>query len=138
MNQLPENWRAVAEAVNAEVNRLPYKADKPGADVWDALGTDTTADDCDGYALGKLRRLYLAGFPIERLRLATCFVGGTGPKDRGEAHVVLVLDAPDDQYVLCNLHDELLTHPALVNGRYTRESIQAAGGSREWVEWRVA
>lgn len=135
---LPLNWREIAEHVNAEVNALPFKADVPGNDHWDALGVDTEADDCDGYAIGKLRRLLKAGFPIESLRLATCFVGGTGPHDRGEPHVVLVIDAPDDQYVLCNLHPELLTHPALVAGRYTRESIQKAGGSREWTEWKVA
>lgn len=133
MSALPENWREIAERVNAEVNTLPYKSDMNG-DVWDDIDKD--GGDCDNYAIGKLRRLLAAGFPIERLRLATCRVGVTGPTQQGEAHAVLALDAPDDQYVLDNLSTGLLTHPALVLGGYIREKIQRTGGSREWVEWK--
>lgn len=134
MNSLPENWREIAGRVNYEVNALPDKADAPGQDNWDDIGPD--GGDCDNKAIGKLRRLLAEGFPIERLRLATCFVGGTGPSNRGEGHAVLVVDAPDDHYVLDNRFPDVVPVFHLIGNGYTLESIQKVGGSREWIEWR--
>lgn len=130
VNPLPEGWRDIAQAVQDEVNAFQYKADVPGTDDWDS------GQDCENYALGKLRRLVEAGFPIERLRLATCFVGGTGPANRGEAHCVLVLDAPDDHYVLDNRFAMPVLVSALIAGGNTLEVIQKGGGSREWIKWK--
>lgn len=135
MMPLPHGWRETAAAVNAQVNALPYKADESGKDKWASLGEDVPTGDCEDYAIAKLRRLVLThGFPIERLRLATCFVGRTGPNNPGEAHVVLVLEAPDDQYVLDNIQHDLMTHPHLVVAGYSKGMIQKAG-SREWEPW---
>ena len=140
--ELPKNWREIATRVNAEVNALPYKADVPGADEWGDI--DAAGGDCDNYAIGKLNRLVAEGFPIERLRLATCFVGrqainyGSG-KAAGaapEAHVVLVVDAKDDHYALDNLQAEVVPVLALIGMGYALDCIQKEGGSREWVEWR--
>jgi len=136
MPGLPKNWRETAERVNADVNAIPYKADIPGVDDWADIGPD--GGDCDNYAIGKLRRLLAAGFPIERLRLATCFVGGTGPRDRGEAHAVLVIDVPDDHYVLDNRFAVIVPVFHLIGNGYTLESIQAVGGSHEWIKWKHA
>lgn len=130
---LPKNWREIGDRINTEVNALPTVVERVG-DNWKPIGPD--GGDCEDYAIGKLRRLHAAGFPIERLRLATCFIGRTGPDKPGEAHVVLAIDAPDDQYVLDNRFPYLLTHQTLVAAGYTRHSIQRVGGSREWVEWR--
>lgn len=135
MNPLQQNWREIAERVNAEVNALPQVAEQSG-DFWKRAGAE--GGDCEDLALAKLDRLLVEGFPIERLRLATCFVGGTGPAQRGEAHVVLVVDAPDDHYVLDNLQGHVVPVYMLIGAGYVLESVQKVGGSREWVEWRHA
>jgi predicted transglutaminase-like cysteine proteinase len=127
--KLPEGWREIAERVNTDVNALPQVPEKSG-DFWKRAGAD--GGDCEDLALAKLDRLLEAGFPIEALRLATCRVGWT---KKGEPHVVLAIDGPDDQWVLCNRFSFLLNHPHLVAAGYHKDAIQKVGGSKEWVKW---
>ena len=89
MKPLPDNWRTLASGINAEVNALPYVADESGKDVWDDIGL--AGGDCDNFAIGKLNRLYAIGFPIERLRLATCFIGADGGRVQGEVFKLQVV-----------------------------------------------
>lgn len=137
MNALPMGWRAIAQQVQQDVNALPYVADPDrykSADFWEMI--DAQGGDCEDYALGKLRRLAAAGFPIERLRLAVCIVepiGGIPDSLRG--HAVLILDAPDDSYALDNRFVDMVPVFALIAKGYTLLEIQKVGGSREWVEW---
>lgn len=133
---LPDNWRALATHENVVVNALPQIPERSG-DHWQPAGE--FGGDCEDLALEKLERLVRIGFPIERLRLASCWIGRTGARNPGEAHVVLVLDADDDQYVLDNRYPYLMDHAALVAAGYTRHGIQAAGGSTaSWVAWEIA
>ena len=134
MKPLPDNWRTLASGINAEVNALPYVADESGKDVWDDIGL--AGGDCDNFAIGKLNRLYAIGFPIERLRLATCFIGADGGRVQGEGHVVLVVDAQDDRYVLDNRHSDVVPVASLIAEGITLDRIQAAGGSRTWIPWK--
>lgn len=138
MRPLPDDWRAIAEEVQVEVNALPYVADAERyktADFWEEI--DEKGGDCEDFALGKLRRLLTRGFPIERLRLAVCIVepiGRTPDSQRG--HAVLVVDAQDDHYALDNRFTDVVPVLALIGKGYTLLEIQKVGGSREWVEWR--
>lgn len=137
MNPLPPNWRKIAEQVNAEVNALPYKTDRERygvAEFWEVA--DASGGDCEDYALAKLRRLYRAGFPIERLRLATCYVEGEHIPRHLRGHAVLVIDAPDDFYVLDNRFPSgMVTVTALIGRGYELDLIQARGGSRNFIPW---
>lgn len=58
---------ALLERVNREINRLPYRADPPGADFWQPH--DGRGGDCEDYAIAKLVRLVAAGWPPDRLAL---------------------------------------------------------------------
>ena len=114
--------------VNEAVNQLPYKADPPLMDDWTPI--TPAGDDCDSYMTEKLVRLYRLGWPIERLRLATCYA------ETGEYHAVLVV-APQSggERVL----DNRQRFPMLINELhalgYRPHTIQSAGSSSEWVEW---
>lgn len=60
------------------------------------------AGDCEDFALAKKRELVAMGLPRNRLLLATVHSSRVGP------HAVLVLRLDDGDYVLDNLHDEIL------------------------------
>lgn len=135
MGPMPPHWREIATRVNAEVNLLPYKTDPERygkSEFWERADAD--GGDCEDYALAKLKRLLEEGFPLERLRLATCRVGWTDSQYQ-EGHAVLVLSAPDDNYALDNRFPTLMPVYALIGNGYTLESIQKEGGSREWIRW---
>lgn len=132
---LPQEWRAIAQGVNAAVNALPSIPDQPGRDFWQAAGAE--GGDCEDKALAKLDGLLAAGFPIEHLRLASCWIGRTGPTKDGEAHVVLVLEARDDQYVLDNLSNNIMPTAHFKGMGAVLNGIQKAGGSREWMPWAL-
>ena len=85
--------------VNETVNRsVGYKTDI------ELYGTDelwTVANregDCEDYALTKRRLLLGLGWPLETLRLATCWV------ETGEYHAVLTADHDGQTWVLDNRH----------------------------------
>lgn len=135
MSTLPQNWRAIAERVNAEVNALPSVPDEPGRDFWQVAGAE--GGDCEDKALAKLERLLAVGFPIERLRLASCWIGRTGLAKPGEPHIVLAIDANDDQYVLDNLSNSIMPTALFKGLGAVLDRIQKVGGSKEWVDWLV-
>jgi predicted transglutaminase-like cysteine proteinase len=138
--RLPQNWRQIAAQVQAEVNKMPYKTDDVRygrTEFWER--TDEQGGDCEDYALEKLRRLVEAGFPIERVRLATVLVAPLGAFTRANRnHVVVVIDAPDDQYILDNRITNVVSVPVLIGNMYTLLQIQRIGGSRQWVAWKFS
>lgn len=135
MEPMPKGWREIANRVNAEVNALPYRSDPDRygkAEFWERADKD--GGDCEDYALAKLKRLLDEGFPLERLRLATCRVGWTDSQYQ-EGHAVLVIAAPDDNYALDNRFPSMMPVYALIANGYSLEGIQETGGSRKWVKW---
>ena len=114
--------------VNDAVNALPYKADPADFDDWSPISP--AGGDCDSYAVGKLHRLLGLDWPIERLRLACCYV------ETGEYHAVLVVDTPaHGQVVLDNRQQLPQTLTNLHALGYIPDRIQQTGGSRTWVSW---
>lgn len=122
------------EAVNEEVNRLPYKSDADRYRVpefWASIDAD--GGDCEDYAIGKLNRLVVLGWPVAFLRLAMCFA------ETGEHHAVLIASLVQGDYMLDNRQPRVVPVADVVPVLgYRPESIQSRGGSREWVEWRGA
>lgn len=116
------------ERVNEAVNRLPYKSDPEWFDDWSPI--DGGGGDCDSYAVGKLRRLVEAGWPVERLRLATCFV------ENGGYHAVLIASTDDGDWMLDNRQPRVVPVGDIEIIGYRTDKIQQAGGSRDWVEWK--
>tara|TARA_R110000868_G_scaffold381645_1_gene648045 strand:- start:163 stop:528 length:366 start_codon:yes stop_codon:yes gene_type:complete len=58
--------------VNEEVNRLPFRH---GVDpLWEPIDADDDGGTCTNFSVAKLRRLVKLGFPIESMRLTTCWV----------------------------------------------------------------
>lgn len=120
------------EFVNSQVNALPYVADAhryKTPEFWAKIDKD--GGDCEDAAIGKLNRLVEMGWPIEPLRLATCYVG------TGEYHAVLVADLDDGQVVLDNRYPWPMSLNDLHIKGYKPDTIQAHGGARlDWREWK--
>lgn len=109
--------------VNAKVNLLPYKSDgeRYGTpELWEEI--DEGGGDCEDFAIAKLRRLLLDGWPISALRLACCFV------ETGEYHAVLLADLDGKTYVLDNRRAYPTEYDLLP---YTWDKLQIAG-THEW------
>lgn len=136
MRSLPKNWREIAERVNAEVNALPQIPEQQGRDEWKRAGPK--GGDCEDLCLLKLNKLLEAGFPIERLRLATCTVGRTGASTSGSGHAVLVVEDRHEQWILDNLVPNIYPSNMLFVAGAIRESIQEIGGSQKWIKWEAA
>ena len=132
MNPLPKDWRETAQRIQTEVNAFNYVADLPGEDKW---GDIDEGKDCDNFAIGKLNRLVKAGFPIERLKLATCYIGADGGRAQGEGHAVLVVAAKDDNYVLDNRRPDVVPVFVLIGEGILLDRIQETGGSHTWIKW---
>ena len=130
---MPEGWFETMQRVNAEVNACDFKDDPPNDDQWGRM-LDGTGQDCDNYAVEKAERLVAAGIPIQRLRLATCYMGADGGRKQGTGHAVLVVDGPHEQYVLSNGLPPM-AYPAFVASGWMRDRIQTRGGAPEWDKW---
>lgn len=91
----------VMKKVNAEVNAgVAFVGDVEQwkeADRWED-GMETGMEDCDGYAIAKLRQLLSLGYPREDLKLGLCYV------ETGEYHAVLVATCDGADWVLDNRH----------------------------------
>lgn len=89
------------EEVNAAVNALPYQSE--ATEDWCPA---IDGGDCDSYATAKLQRLVAMGWPVEKLRLACCFVEPSANPDKAKRyHAVLLADTPDNgTWVLDNRH----------------------------------
>lgn len=119
------------DQVNDEVNRLPYVSDAARYDkpeFWKEI--DASGGDCEDFAVGKLNRLHHRGWPIESLRLATCYV------ETGEYHAVLLAETERGAFMLDNRFPRPVPLSE-VSGTfgYRPRMVQKTGGSREWVAW---
>lgn len=113
--------------VNEIVNQLPYQSDAHRygqADFWERA--DGKGNDCEDYALGKLHRLLERGWPVEKLRLACCYV------ETGDYHAVLEVEG----LVLDNRYTFPMLFFELAGKGYRPDRIQRVGGSREWTDWK--
>lgn len=116
--------------VNATVNCFPYTSDATRygqADFW--ARADGVGEDCEDFALGKLKRLIDLGWPISALRLACCYV------ETGEYHAVLVVRSGSNDLVLDNRQNHPCTLDELDRIGYKPDRIQTTGGSQEWSKW---
>lgn len=99
--------------VNTKVNLLPYESE-----VGDDWIPAVTAGDCDSYATAKFERLIAMGWPVQFLRLATCYV------ESGEYHAVLLVDWDGQTWVLDNRHPLPMEYNILP---YKWDKLQVAG-----------
>ena len=113
--------------VNEEINRLPYTSTVDP--LWEPIDDDSDGGTCSNYAVAKLRRLVALGFPIETLRLATCWVD---PRKNPltDYHAVLWIDFEGGTYELSN---GLPVRPATMSN-FIYDKIQIAGTDK----WELA
>lgn len=117
------------EAVNAEVNALPYLSDPERWGVEELWGeADDLGGDCEDFSIAKRNRLLALGFPAKPLRLATC------QTETGEGHAVLTVDTDQGTLVLDNRFPAVLPFERLTALGYRWISRQAADGGRGWVK----
>ena len=136
--------RSDLDSVNSRFNRLPYVADPKNFDDWSPI--DESGGDCESYAVGKLRALVSLGWPIERLRLACCYVEPYQLKDATTGlvrwatmeeryHGVLDVKTDFGPRILDNRQDHPCTLGELYVLGYVPDRIQREGGSRDWAKW---
>jgi predicted transglutaminase-like cysteine proteinase len=120
------------QEVNALVNNsVTYQSDtttylrEEQWEVADKIG------DCEDYALRKLRELLARGWPIEKLKLATCWV-----ENNLGYHAVLIVDEEDGERWVLDNRSHYIYRPELgFNGVvYEWDRIQQEGGSKTWVK----
>ena len=94
-----EALTAINSLVNERVNFTPDSEQWGVPDRWED-GLETGLEDCDGYAIAKLRlvfaRLIDNGAPLDAIKLGLCYV------ETGEYHAVLVATCDGEDYVLDN------------------------------------
>ena len=143
MKPYPEEWAELLDKVNATVNAMPYTSDSKRFGVPDGTGPWTDmkdgTGDCKAFAIEKLNELFVIGYPIEALRLATCEL----PYDmninspRG-GHLVLVCATPEGMDCVLS---QGISYPMRLTQFLARGfrplSIQPRGGVPEMVEWSV-
>lgn len=123
-------WIAQLQELNQEVNKLPYVSDPEQYNTREHWATLTeSGGDCEDFVLTKIKRLLGFGWNIVDLRIACVYT------ETNEYHAVLVVSAPDQDYMLDSRMDELIPVSQLVNIGYRTHKIQAQGGSPRWVEW---
>lgn len=120
-------YSPLLQNINVKVNTNYYYVDDfknyGSREHWaDMRNNSRPVGDCEDYAITKLHMLVESGYPIENLKLATCFT------ETNEYHAVLIAD---DEWVLDNRFYDV-THKSLLPYRWV--SIQKSGGSREWVD----
>lgn len=116
--------------VNEEVNRLPYKSDPERygeEDFWERV--DKTGGDCEDFALAKLNRLALRGWPIRSMRLAAVTTEDGGP------HSVLLIRTDEGDRVLDNRQPRPVALEDLRRIGYRPVGVQEKGGSKVWRQW---
>ena len=113
--------------VNVDLNREQYIEDI-GPDDWTPI-VPGQGGDCDSYATAKMQRLFDKGWPIDQLRLATCWVE---PSAGGGYHCVLLVDMDDKQtWVLDNRYPLPMEYQLL---DYNWHKVQVPGTQR----WQFA
>jgi predicted transglutaminase-like cysteine proteinase len=117
--------------VNGRVNsRVEYKTDIELYKMPEFWSWTAVAGDCEDYALAKARMLMEQGFPVENLRLATCFTEPLEPKNEKsrEYHAILVATVEDGDWLLDNRFHYITR---LSDTDYIMHKIQVAG-KNEW------
>lgn len=128
--------------INSEANLLPYESDRKQFNVdefWSSI-YDTGKDDCDGYAVGKMKKLLEAGFPQSDLRymftLTEPFmIDGrmATPAERG--HCVLIVSMLDGDLMLDNRQPLPVPVTEIESLGYEPISIQRVGGEPGWAPY---
>lgn len=118
--------------INSDVNRTTVQVDDVVAfgvdERWSRLPQSYSAGDCEDMAIEKRARLVAAGFPTERLFLATAYKRGFG------LHTVLMARTFDGDLVL----DSLEPRPRpWTKARYSWLRIQTPGEPLTWRRLRT-
>ncbi len=124
----PRRWRAFVQglagqdpirqldAVQAYVNRVPYRSDRAAhgaSDYWATPGEFLTrGGDCEDYAIAKFLSLRMLGWPAEDLRIV---IVEDAKQDR--LHAVLVAYRGGKAYVLDNLRAGIAEQGAIAEYR---------------------
>ena len=93
------------ERINSLVNDgVTFTSD---ADQWDVDerwedALETGKEDCDGYAIAKIRLLFAEGWPREQLKLGLCYV------ETSERHAVAVATCNNEDFVLDNRYPHVM------------------------------
>jgi predicted transglutaminase-like cysteine proteinase len=123
------------QAINFNVNNMiQYKPDMETYGRSEEWAIAETVGDCEDYALRKLHELLALGWPLEKLRLATCWV----ENNLGYHAVLVVTDVENDDgyignYVLDNRFMNIYQPETQTS--YTWDKIQQTGGSATWVKF---
>jgi len=98
------NWEYLNDMNDSVNHKIKYMSDEEqyGKQEHWTYPNDGKGD-CEDYALLKRRRLELAGFDSEDLRMATCWT------ENGGYHAVLVVITDCGDLVLDNRYDEILS-----------------------------
>ena len=122
---LPPVRKNILNAVNREVNRSIKAASDQTAfgrkEFWTAKAR---TGDCEDFALAKRAKLLRVGFKPSQLLLTMGYSGS-------EAHTVLVVRTRDGDYVLDNLHDEVMP---VQSARMSFRKIQAPAHGGKWLQ----
>jgi predicted transglutaminase-like cysteine proteinase len=108
------------EQVNKQINAIPYKSEVD--EDWTPITEFKDGNDCDSYATAKMEELYKRGWPLSKMRLATCWV------ETGEYHAVLLCDLDDYTYVLDNRYPYPMRYDLL---KYKWHKLQITG-TQKW------
>lgn len=122
---LPPARTNILNAVNRDVNRSIKAASDQTAfgrkEFWTAKAR---SGDCEDYALAKRVKLRKIGFKPSQLLLTMGY-------SRGEPHTVLVVRTRDGDYVMDNLHDEVMP---VQSARMSFRKIQAPDHGGKWLQ----
>lgn len=95
--------------INAHFNRWPYKLDQDNYQVSDYWATPfefiPRSGDCEDYSITKYYALRALGFPIDDLRIVILV-----DRIRGLAHAVLTVKLDNDEFVLDNQANVVMSH----------------------------
>lgn len=125
-----EDLQEVQSEINEQIRYVSDSTQYSRNEQWEIA---ETAGDCEDYALAKLHALLDRGWPIEQLKLATCWT------ENNEYHAVLIVDYGQatesmfkiDRYVMDNRSD--IVYP-IYRSDYKWDKIQKEGGSQTWVK----
>jgi predicted transglutaminase-like cysteine proteinase len=114
--------------VNGRINsRIEYKTDMELYGIPEFWTIATSQGDCEDYALAKAIMLLDEGFPIERMRLATCTV------EVGEDHAILIVTVEDGDWIMDNRNFYIVRLEDTGKPPYVLHRLQIPG-TNEW-EW---
>lgn len=122
----PTPLKDLVRAVNGKVNRrLTYKTDLELYQLPDFWTRATSQGDCDDYAVTKAMMLLDEGFPIENMRLATCWV------ETGEYHAILIVRVEDGDWIMDNRNHFIVRLEDTSRPPYKLHKLQIPG-TNEW------